>query len=255
MQLHPNLINFTLKALEVINDNAQSDEIYSDDALVSSMTLRPTPNQKKKQQIITNGKEEYESDDMKHEEHSDDEDEDEPSPTTTPQKQSKQEEEQTSRNSVDMDTQSEILSVQQITDVNFKCIQSSHATQSGTSKGKSKTNQDSFICLDSFGPSSLFQLYGVCDGHGPNGHNVSQYAVKHLPQIIADLLTQSMTSDLSIPSILKLSFERIESELNQLQTDNLLDFDINYSGTTATIGLIAGDRLFVANLGDSRTVL
>merc|ERR1712228_243282 len=78
---------------------------------------------------------------------------------------------------------------------------------------------------------------------------------KHLPLIINDLLTQSMTSDLSIPSILKLSFERIESELNQLQTDNLLDFDINYSGTTATIGLVAGNKLFVANLGDSRTVL
>ena len=124
----------------------------------------------------------------------------------------------------------------------------------GTSKGKSKTNQDSFICIDSFGPSSIFQLYGVCDGHGPHGHNVSKYVTDNLPKILDELLNNSLNK-LSIQSILKKTFGLIEENLVNAQSEDTLNFDINYSGTTATIGLFAGNKLYVANIGDSRTVL
>ena len=109
--------------------------------------------------------------------------------------------------------------------------------------------------MDNFGPSSIFQLYGVCDGHGPNGNNVSQYVTDHLPNIINELLTNSLSNGLSIKSILKQSFALIEENLTKLQNEDTLTFDINYSGTTATIGLFVGDKLYVANIGDSRTVL
>eukprot|EP01084_Bolivina_argentea_P304978 526800_1 len=137
--------------------------------------------------------------------------------------------------------------------ITYKCIQSASATQSGTSKGKSKVNQDSFICMDSFGTSSTFQLYGVCDGHGPDGHNVSQYVADKLPNIISNLLDKHNNN--SITSILKQSFELIDIQLTKAHTANELNFDINYSGTTVTLGLFAEDKLYVANIGDSRTVL
>lgn len=50
---------------------------------------------------------------------------------------------------------------------------------------KSKTNQDSFICDQTV--SSIVTLYGVFDGHGANGHNVSNYVAKRLPSIITNL--------------------------------------------------------------------
>lgn len=124
----------------------------------------------------------------------------------------------------------------------------------GTSNGKSKTNQDSCFCFDAFGPSSLFQLYGVCDGHGPSGHNVSQFVRDQLPQFLEQLLTDSLSQH-SIPTILKMAFAATDSALRSGHSADRLHFDINYSGTTVTLGLVAGDKLYCANLGDSRTVL
>ena len=112
--------------LEVISDD-HNDKIYADEAL-DAIKSNEMP------QIITNGKEEYESDDTKHEHsdevnESDEDDLDEPSPSNSPQQQSSKQEQIT--NAVEMDLNAESLSIKQLSDINFKCIQSAHATQAG----------------------------------------------------------------------------------------------------------------------------
>lgn len=150
------------------------------------------------------------------------------------------------------ETNDDIVDIKKLSEITFKCIQSAHGTKAGTQNGKTKTNQDSFICIDSFGPSSVFQLYGVCDGHGPNGNNVSQFVADHFMEVIDELLTNQL-HEMSIPLILKESFKRVEEQLFEDAEEK--QYDINYSGTTVTLGLIVGNKLYVANTGDSRTVL
>eukprot|EP01084_Bolivina_argentea_P099644 179096_1 len=234
------------EALEAIKSNSGSHDTDSDKQCIINKAI--------------DGKDEYQSDDTKQEDIDTDSirTDDEPSPSPPKPHTMHQiiidRADSPNCEETNDDDDDGIRDIEALSNISFKCLQSASATQSGTSKGKSKTNQDSYFMMDTFGPSSLFQLYGVCDGHGPNGNHVSQYVRDQLPIILNDLLTQSMHT-LSITAILKATFHSIERQLNQLQQENALDFDVNYSGTTATIGLFAGNKLYVANVGDSRTVL
>ena len=44
-----------------------------------------------------------------------------------------------------------------------------------------KVNQDSYVTSPNLNNQSWLHYFGVCDGHGANGHLVSQYAKKNLP--------------------------------------------------------------------------
>jgi len=44
-----------------------------------------------------------------------------------------------------------------------------------------KTNQDSYIVIENFMKSKKMYIYSVCDGHGLNGHQASQYIKRNLP--------------------------------------------------------------------------
>lgn len=48
---------------------------------------------------------------------------------------------------------------------------------------KPKTNQDTYICIPNFLREGM-SLYGVCDGHGVNGHFVSDFIKEILPENI-----------------------------------------------------------------------
>ena len=63
-------------------------------------------------------------------------------------------------------------------------LQSKKALSSALSrKGKkedsySKENQDSYVCIDNIFELEEFGMYAVIDGHGANGHFVSQFLKK-----------------------------------------------------------------------------
>lgn len=114
-------------------------------------------------------------------------------------------------------------------------------------------------------PQSFF---GVFDGHG--GPNTSKYLSKHLHVNVADGLA-AVTPD--ILQILESSErgskdedsveERIDNVVQDmlktvyLQTDKnfIADSEFRENGSTATTVLILGQRLYCANVGDSRTLL
>ena len=104
-----------------------------------------------------------------------------------------------------------------------------------------KINQDNFfIEKDYLGQSEHFFL-GVCDGHGINGHLISEYISNYLPDFITD------SSD---PKNITNGFIKCN---NALTTST--DIDCTLSGSTCVSLFISLDKIICANIGDSRAVL
>ncbi|CAK56176.1 unnamed protein product (macronuclear) [Paramecium tetraurelia] len=108
-----------------------------------------------------------------------------------------------------------------------------------------KTNQDSFISLQSF--KDNMSLFGVCDGHGQEGHKCSQFIRDNLPKNISSQLSQNPSS--IIDSISK-SFNRTNTQLC-----NAEEIITTFSGSTTVISLIVDDTIYTANVGDSRSII
>lgn len=58
---------------------------------------------------------------------------------------------------------------------------------------KNKVNQDTFIAKESFMEKGKY-LFGVCDGHGSNGHYVSEFIREILPENIEYWFLKSLKS-------------------------------------------------------------
>lgn len=102
-------------------------------------------------------------------------------------------------------------------------------------------NQDDFCiyCADTA------QIYGVFDGHGPYGHDISNYVQKVLPRSFKSKLFEQDP---------KQACEQAFEEANKLcwESDN---FECELSGTTATMAMLRGGYIYLAHVGDSRAVL
>eukprot|EP01066_Platyproteum_vivax_P013876 Platyproteum_vivax@DN6257_c0_g1_i1.p1 len=102
-------------------------------------------------------------------------------------------------------------------------------------------NQDDFCILK----VDDWAMYGVFDGHGPFGHDVSNYVQTHLPKLIASdpqLLTDPVTC----------------MRNNFIQIHKLLEkgkINCQLSGCTSTVVIHREQQLIVAHVGDSRAVL
>ncbi|OQV02014.1 hypothetical protein CLAIMM_07273 [Cladophialophora immunda] len=94
-------------------------------------------------------------------------------------------------------------------------------------------------------PDKRLSYFGVYDGHG--GEKVAQFAGENIHKIVAK---QDSFSKGDIEQALKDGF---------LATDRAILNDARYedevSGCTASVGIISKDKIWVANAGDSRTVL
>jgi serine/threonine protein phosphatase PrpC len=101
-----------------------------------------------------------------------------------------------------------------------------------------------------------FNLFGVLDGHGENGHMVSRFTrdfileeiknntsnIKSLQEIYAFLKKDNY-------SIIKNTYQKVDEELSKQK------FNSNFSGTTCIIVFQIGNNLISANVGDSRAIL
>ena len=108
-------------------------------------------------------------------------------------------------------------------------------------------NQDSFLVLRVEGQMSI---YGVFDGHGRQGHDVSNFVKEVLPKLIVQ---EPSFSRGDLDSALLSAFEKTQELLEQ-QTSSLV-IDASASGTTCTIAIHKGNQLWIASVGDSRCVL
>ncbi|CAD8145955.1 unnamed protein product [Paramecium octaurelia] len=109
----------------------------------------------------------------------------------------------------------------------------------------SKTNQDSGIvlpnCLENLG----YSMFGVCDGHGSNGHLVSQFIRQALPKHLEILLSKEDNKN----KVIQKAFEQTNKEIWDSETDTSL------SGSTTVSVIMKKDQLWTANVGDSRAII
>jgi serine/threonine protein phosphatase PrpC len=123
-----------------------------------------------------------------------------------------------------------------------------------TQMGKSHYyNQDRSVVIAPFltsatPPGEPSFLLGVFDGHGTEGHIVASHILRDLPERLADKLNSlgEFPSDQSIVQALNETFV----EVDIYAPPNFL-----LGGSTATVTLRRGSKLYIANAGDSQTIL
>ena len=119
-----------------------------------------------------------------------------------------------------------------------------------------KINQDSFF-ITSF-PDFGFDFVGVCDGHGQNGHLVSNFLKENIPknfknEIIKKYKYLAKNNNNLDFNIIKKIFDN-SFILTNSQLLNNSNIDTNFSGSTCCSLLIRNNIIFSANVGDSRAI-
>ena len=135
------------------------------------------------------------------------------------------------------------------------------AYQSQAGKGEdgfTKINQDSYLVIPNEYKLNDFNIFSVMDGHGLNGHLVSQFCTKYFTTYFAKhKKLNSLTDEESVYNtlkknnyeIIKKAFHKAEKEISKS------DIDANFSGTTCVMTFQIGKKLITANVGDSRGII
>ena len=135
------------------------------------------------------------------------------------------------------------------------------AYQSQAGKGEdgfTKINQDSYLVIPNEYKLNDFNIFSVMDGHGLNGHLVSQFCTKYFTSYFAkNKKLNQLTDEESVYNtlkknnyeIIKKAFHKAEKEISKS------DIDANFSGTTCVMTFQIGNKLITANVGDSRGII
>ena len=113
-----------------------------------------------------------------------------------------------------------------------------------------KCNQDALVMhqLPVNGRTHGEILLSVFDGHGENGHKVSGHFKARIPALLA---SSASFADAATTNA------AIRDALLQAEREIVEDYsvDTSLSGTTGVVTVLRGNRLFAANVGDSRAVM
>ncbi len=99
--------------------------------------------------------------------------------------------------------------------------------------------------LDVLGKTYPVELFGIFDGHG--GKGAATYVKENLTKELSKTLHESCSDGLTDEAVwkgLKTTFFKLADK-----------FEEETSGTTATVAMILDQKLWAANVGDSRTIL
>ena len=127
-----------------------------------------------------------------------------------------------------------------------------------TEEGFKKRNQDTFLIERNINGIYNFNIFGVLDGHGDDGHYVSQFVSRF---IINSIKNNSVIKKCSTP---KEIYEKIIMNKYKLIENIFLDadiqirkekFDYKESGTTCIIIIQLEEKIICANTGDSRAII
>ena len=115
-----------------------------------------------------------------------------------------------------------------------------------------ENNQDNYFIFKNFAEHKDYIYMSVCDGHGVEGHFVSEF--------IKEVLPYYMSENLKERNILKETelVHKIITETFLIVNNMLVDNEnINslFSGSTCVSVIFTPERLIVPNIGDSRAVL
>lgn len=108
-----------------------------------------------------------------------------------------------------------------------------------------KENQDSYCIKTQLQGEPNVHFFGVFDGHGQFGTECSNFVQQRLVEVLA---SDPMLLDDPVKAY-NSAFLAVNSELHMSEIDDTM------SGTTAITVLVIGDKIYVANVGDSRAVI
>ena len=127
---------------------------------------------------------------------------------------------------------------------NFKVIDYGYHTMAGTNAYYvAKTNQDSYLIkVDKINSGEIEYTFGVFDGHGLQGHFVSQ--------AIKQFFNNCSYFDFDTQPMILSTFANLSSSIN-----NSKYFDSIDSGSTVILTHITQNKIISINCGDSRAIL
>lgn len=117
-----------------------------------------------------------------------------------------------------------------------------------------KANQDSYVVCESLLGDHNCNMFGIFDGHGTYGDLCSFYAADEMPKNLVKALNKN-------GGLSSLDGEKSNDIYTKafVETDKGLHgssgIDDSLSGTTGVTILQKGDKLMVANVGDSRAII
>ncbi|KAJ4871894.1 putative protein phosphatase 2C 35 [Raphanus sativus] len=133
----------------------------------------------------------------------------------------------------------------QVPSPNFDMVYSVLSQRGYYPDSPDKENQDAYCIKTELQGNPNVHFFGVFDGHGVFGTQCSSF--------VKDRVVEMLSED---PALLqdpekayKSAFLRVNEELHESEIDDSM------SGTTAITVLVVGDKIYVANVGDSRAVL
>ncbi len=119
-----------------------------------------------------------------------------------------------------------------------------------------ENNQDNYFIYKNFMDKKDYIYMSVCDGHGVEGHFVSDFIKETLPYDMSEnlkkqnILTENEKEKEKIHDIIKETFILVNEKLVDNEEINSL-----FSGSTCVSLIYTPEKLIVPNIGDSRAVL
>ena len=124
--------------------------------------------------------------------------------------------------------------------------------------GKKKTNQDTFLIERNVNGVLNFNIFGVYDGHGDQGHFASQFVsryifhrIKNHPSIRKEDEPQQIYYKLIENGYRIIANIFLDADI-QIQKEK---FDADRSGTTCVLVIQLEEHIICANTGDSRAIM
>ena len=185
-------------------------------------------------------------------------------------------------NNKDNQVNSSIKIINKITEKNPKqeivynsenCISITEKGFSVNNGAEKENNQDCSLIIENVCGIKNFNIYSIMDGHGSNGHLVSNYIKDKIIENFTNIsyyfkkLKSKEKSNLEYPeNILDLIFnilkkndfqkikdfyKTVDESLSSIE----VRFDSNFSGSTCIILFQLGNNLISCNVGDSRAIL
>ena len=126
------------------------------------------------------------------------------------------------------------------------------------SNGNQKTNQDTLVFRTNINKIKDFNIFGVLDGHGTEGHHVSQFSSEY---ILSQIINHPEIKELTDPELI---YQKLKENNCQIITEAFLscdeqlknaEFDAYNSGSTCNLIIHIGQHILCANVGDSRAIV